>query len=505
MSITPVLMNNALNESSLLGLDSKSSIDGDLVLGSKHLKVSGFKDAAASANGLYQLSDIKKGCSPIYIKPGENSSFSFSSFSDFSNLNNLSFFNESQYFPLGDEAAAFTNNSIDLIFHPDSHNTFLSFFSDFMSYQDRDKNYINLDSTTISIEFDISSERSSTYDVGICLRQFDNYFAIPFEEITISSEKSSHTIEKAYSSSDIINVFSNYDAGDLMKDLNLIDDGSTFIELGIYIKSKSDASEKLFIHDFSLSIFNSTSPSFYIFENEDKLILSSSLEEPSSANFIYSNEAFRKKFHGLETIDLISVSSEEDFFYQGRPDSYFFHGKWGSSSFFYNQQATCKIIRFEETEINPLRRAYWDMDLDDQPGQEDFDEFNLHLQNSSAINFNTDVPLDSKHFYLDIEGHMFTVDTSLVSSINIGLTLLCREVNSLYTLTGIWSFFYLGRMVFLRPRGGATPVAKLHIGTQEPDPGSSGKRLSTHFPMLSINYPIEASAFSYSQISYVFK
>jgi len=505
MSITPVLLNNALSESSLLELDSKSSIDSDLVLGSKNIKVSGFKDSAALANGLYQLSDIKKECSPVYIKPGEVSSFNFTAFSDFSNLKNFSFFNEFKYFPLGDEVVTFTEDSIDLSFNPHSHNTFLSFFSDSTSYQKRDQNFINLDSTTISINVNVSSNLSSTYDIGICLRQFDNYFALPFGEINISSEPSNHIIEKAYSSSDLVNVFSNYDTEDPMKDLNLIDDGSTVIEFGIYVKSKSDISEELFIHDFSLSIFNSVSPNFYIFDNDDKLVLSSSLEDPSSGNFIYSNESFRKKFHGLETISLISASSEEDFFYRGRLDCYFFNGKWGSSAFFYNQQATCQIIRSEEQEVSPLSRAYWDMDLDDYPGQEDPDSLNLHLQNSSAITFINDLPLDSKHFYLDIEGHMFTVDTSLVSSLNIGLTLLCREVNSLYSSTGIWSFFYLGKMFFLRPRGGAVPVAKLYIGTTAPDPGTQGKRLSTHFPMLSLNYPIEASAFSYSQISYVFR
>ena len=257
------------------------------------------------------------------------------------------------------------------------------------------------------------------------------------------------------------------------------------------------------IHNFSASVLNSPSSSFYIFEHEDQLVLSTSLVDPISSSFIKSDYGFRKKFHGIENASLISSSSNEDFFNSSRLNSYHFNSEFGASSFFYGQEGSGKISRLTELNIPQSTGIYWDMDLDDITGEEDLDELNLDNGSSSAISFVGDINAESTHIYIDIEGHIFSIDPSSVSSIPTGLTLLCRKVNSLYTSMGIWSFFYTGKMVFLRPRGGPPPAIKLYIGTESPT--SSTKKLSDTFPMNSDSFLIPPTESSYNKISYVFR
>lgn len=475
-----------------MSIDGSDYVSPDFTSGPPRLIVSGFKNFASSANGTYTLSNKISNCSPVYHKAGEYKTFGFDTANDFSNFENRYFFNNSnEFFGLSNELIKINGQELNLKFNPVTSSYFFGLFSDSGLYQNRDTRYINFENCSISILLNITpSEGSTEYEVGLSIRQFDNYYTSLFDTVRFSNEENL-LITKTFNDLIIENIFSNYENNDPMKGLDLIKDGSCISEVGFFIKPKVETEDSIDIKLASVFISNSFCDDYYISEFNDKIVLSKSLSEPTASSFIASNMAFRQKFNPASDGHLLS-SDNLDFFYSGRPHQYELDYKLGCSADFYGDSA--KILPSFGDKTNIESKSFnWDIDMDENL---DGDADPLGIVGLTEVRsfkfFDNLIPEEYTSFDLNIEGiHFHAAENDL----NKSLTTLCFEINRLYRKTGVWAFFAGIEFFLVRPMGGPPPAALL-VCSNTPD-----------HPEISVAQSASDLSFSpnfYSNIRYVF-
>lgn len=492
MSLHPTTFNNKYSSEDFLSINGVDYANPDFTAGPPRLTVSGLNGSSHSANGIYNLSDKISNCSPVYHKAGEYKIFGADTSGDFSNFSNRYYFNDSNdFFGLSDELIRNTEQGLELKFNPSNSSRFFGLFSDLNSYQNRSVHHINFEDSSINLLLNvIPTNTSREYDVGLCIRQFDNYYIVLIDTITLNTEENIF-ISKPFNSLSIQNIFSNYEEGNPMKDLDLIKDGSSISEFGFFIKPKGDAEDTITLKIGSVVISNSFCDDYYISELNDSIVLSKSLEDPTSSSFIGSNQSFRQKFNPSSDGYLLSKDNL-DFFYSGRPKKYTLDSRFGCSADFYGESARI-ISNFGDKKLIDSNSFNWDIDLD---GELDADQDPLNILGTSTLRsfrlIHDLIPEEYKSFNLNIEGIDFE---SSENTQELSLTSLCFEINDMYSKTGIWSFFIGAEFILIRPKGGRPPLASLKASSLENAPKIN---------IQQANSELSYSPTFYSNIRYVF-